>query len=150
MTGPPIAKYRLAEEEEEEEDLFVFIDTVEGDPEMCIVCIYSFDKGNVGPRFVENFGHNFGHKSSVSNCWRTPLLCCQAARHFLAIPVEHYCDDYATPDFRLGAATDSGAAASLAALHSMLSLISLQHQSTPFLASFATCPRSAGTAPLRP
>ena len=93
------------------------------DPEMCIVCIYSFDKGNVGPRFVENFGHNFGHKSSVSNYWRTPLLCCQAARHFLAIPVEHYCDDYATPDFRIGAAADSGASASLAALHSMLGLI---------------------------
>jgi hypothetical protein len=37
------------------------------DPEMCIVCIYCFDSGNVGPRFVENWGHNFGHTSSVSN-----------------------------------------------------------------------------------
>ncbi len=71
------------------------------DPEMCIVCIYCFDSGNVGPRFVENWGHNFGHTSSVSNYWRTPLLCCQAARHFLAIPVDHYCDDYVTPDFAL-------------------------------------------------
>ena len=60
------------------------------DPEMCIVCIYSFDPGNVGPRFVENWGHNFGHTSSVSNYWRTPLLCCQAVRHFLAIPVDHF------------------------------------------------------------
>jgi len=50
------------------------------DPEMCIVCIYCFDSGNVGPRFVENWGHNFGHTSSVSNYWRTPRLCCQAAR----------------------------------------------------------------------
>ena len=31
------------------------------DPEMCIVCIYSFDPGNVWPRFVENWGHNSGH-----------------------------------------------------------------------------------------
>ena len=93
------------------------------DPEMCVVCIYSFDPGEVGPRFVENWGHNFGHTSSVSNYWRTPLLCCQAARHLLAIPVEHYVDDYATPDFRLGSAADSGAAAGLAALHEALGLI---------------------------
>jgi hypothetical protein len=76
------------------------------DPEMCIVCIYSFDPGNVGPRFVENWGHNFGHTSSVSNYWRTPLLCCQAARHLMAIPVDHYCDDYATPDFALAGLPD--------------------------------------------
>jgi hypothetical protein len=93
------------------------------DPEMCIVCIYSFDQGEVGPRFVENWGHNFGHSSSVSNYWRTPLLCCQAARHFLAIPVDHYCDDYATPDFKLASAPDCGAASGLAALHAAIGLI---------------------------
>ena len=93
------------------------------DPEMCIVCIYCFDSGNVGPRFVENWGHNFGHTSSVSNYWRTPLLCCQAARHFLAIPVDHYCDDYATPDFALASLPDCGAAAGLSGLHDALGLI---------------------------
>ena len=93
------------------------------DPEMCIVCIYSFDPGNTGPRFVENWGHNFGHTSSVSNYWRTPLLCCQAARHFLAIPVDHYCDDYATPDFALAGLPDCGAAAGLSGLHDALGLI---------------------------
>ena len=93
------------------------------DPEMCIVCIYCFDSGNVGPRFVENWGHNFGHTSSVSNYWRTPRLCCQAARHFLAIPVDHYCDDYATPDFALASLPDCGAAAGLSGLHDALGLI---------------------------
>jgi hypothetical protein len=29
------------------------------DPEMCIICIYSFDKGNLGPRFVEQHGHKY-------------------------------------------------------------------------------------------
>ena len=29
------------------------------DPEMCIICIYSFDKGNMGPRFVEQHGHKY-------------------------------------------------------------------------------------------
>ena len=91
--------------------------------EMCIVCISSFDRGEVGPRFVENWGHHFGHSSSVSNYWRTPLLCCQAARHFLEIPVDHYCDDYATPDFKLDPAPDCGAASGLAALHAALGLI---------------------------
>ena len=89
------------------------------DPEMCIVCIYSFDPDNVGPRFVENWGHNFGHTSSVSNYWRTPLLCCQADRHFLAIPVDHYCDDYATTDFALAGLPDCDAAAGLSGLHEL-------------------------------
>ena len=66
---------------------------------MCIVCLYSFEKGNEGPRFYESWGHNFGHKSSVCNYNRTPLFCCQAARCLFAIPVEHYVDDYCTPDF---------------------------------------------------
>jgi hypothetical protein len=35
------------------------------DPDMCIICIYCFDPGNVGPPFVENWGHNFGQ--SVEN-----------------------------------------------------------------------------------
>jgi hypothetical protein len=77
------------------------------DPEMCIVCFYCFDSGNMGPRFVENW---VGHTSSVSNYWRTPLMGCQAARHFLSIPVDHYCDDYATPDFALASLPDCGAA----------------------------------------
>ena len=93
------------------------------DPEMYMVCIYCFDSGNVGPQFVENWGHNFGHTSSVSNYWRTPLLCCQVARHFLAIPVDHYCDDYATPDFALASLPDCGAAAGLSGLHDDLGLI---------------------------
>ena len=29
------------------------------DPEMCIICIYSFDKGNLGPRFVEQHRHKY-------------------------------------------------------------------------------------------
>jgi hypothetical protein len=29
------------------------------DPEMCIICIYSFDKGNLGPLFVEQHGHKY-------------------------------------------------------------------------------------------
>ncbi len=85
--------------------------------------IYCFDSGNVGPLFVENWGHNFGHTSSVSNYWRTPLLCCQADRHFLAIPVDHYCDDYVTPDFALASLPDCCAAAGLSGLHDALGLI---------------------------
>ena len=93
------------------------------DPEMCIVCIYCFDSWNVGPWSIENWGHNFGHTSSVSNYWHTPLLCCQADRHFLAIPVDHYCDDYATPDFALAGLPDCGAEEGLSGLHDALGLI---------------------------
>ena len=108
------------------------------DPEMCIVCIYSFDWGEVGPRFVENWGHHFGHSSSVSNYWRTPLLCCQAARHFLQIPVDHYCDDDATPDFKLDSAPDCGGASGLAALHAAIGLIPQpdKHQPTASVNTF--------------
>jgi hypothetical protein len=41
----------------------------------------------------------------------------------LAIPVDHYCDDYATPDFALASLPDCGAAAGLSGLHDALGLI---------------------------
>ena len=93
------------------------------DPEMCIVCVYSFDRHNLGPRFVPIFGHNFGHTSSVCNYNRTPLLCCQIARHFLAIPQEAYFDDFNTPDFKTTDKPDSGAAEGMHAIHSILGLL---------------------------
>ena len=114
------------------------------DPEMCIVCISSFDRGEVGPRFVENWGHHFGHSSSVSNYWRTPLLCCQAARHFLEIPVDHYCDDYATPDFKLDPAPDCGGASGLAALRPCMLLLA---SSSPSQWRRPSCVLSTALAP---
>lgn len=101
------------------------------DPEMCIVCVYSFDEHNRGPRFVPIFGHNFGHTSSVCNYNRTPLLCCQIARHFLAIPQESYFDDFNTPDFKTTDQPDSGAAAGLHAIHSILGLLIEQRKHQP-------------------
>ena len=92
------------------------------DPEMCIVCVYSFAKGDTGARFYECNGHTFGHVSSVCNFNRTPLLICQISRVFLAIPQEAYFDDYCTPDFRLTDCPfpDCGAAAALNSLHGLL------------------------------
>ena len=37
------------------------------DPHMCVVCVYSYKKGETGARFYECRGHNFGHASSVCN-----------------------------------------------------------------------------------
>ena len=92
------------------------------DPAMYIVCVYSFAKGNVGPRFYECWGHNFDHVSSVCNYNRTPLFCCQVARCFFAVPQEYYVDDYCTPDFKIAGAPDCGAATALSALHDILGL----------------------------
>jgi len=92
------------------------------DPEMCIVCVYSFAKGNVGPRFYECWGHNFGHVSSVYNYNRTPLFCCQVAWCLFAVPQEYYVDDHCTPDFEIADAPDCGAATALSALHDILCL----------------------------
>ena len=98
------------------------------DPEMCIVCVYSFDSANPGPRFVEFFGHNFGQRSSVINYYRCPTLCCQIMRHFFAVPQESYFDDFNTPDFKLDDQRDSGAAMALSVLHN--DLLGLRLEST--------------------
>lgn len=87
---------------------------------MCIVCVYSFAKGNTGPRFCECWGHNFGHVSSVCNYNCTSIFCCQVARCFFNVPQEHYVDDYCTPDFKLADIPDCGAVAALSALHNVL------------------------------
>jgi len=92
------------------------------DPAMYIVCVYSFAKGNVGPRFYECWGHNFDHVSSVCNYNRTPLFCCQVARCFFAVPQEYYVDDYCTPDFKIAGAPDCGAATVLSASHDIFGL----------------------------
>ena len=89
---------------------------------MCVVCVYSFDKGNEGPRFIEYWGHNFGNAAAVTNYYRTPVLCSQIARHFFAVPQEHYFDDFCTPDFKLGAELDSGANACITGIHDILGL----------------------------
>ena len=89
---------------------------------MCVVCVYSFDKGNEGPRFIEYWGHNFGNAASVTNYYRTPLLCAQIARHFFAVPQEHYFDDFCTPDFKLSSELDSGANECIIGIHDILGL----------------------------
>ena len=92
------------------------------DPEMCVVCAYCCEPNNVGPRFVEVRGHNFGHRSSVVNYVRTPILFCQIARHFFAVPQEAYVDDFCVPCFKGPAGkTDQEGAAALAAVHDMQS-----------------------------
>ena len=103
------------------------------DPEMCIVCVYSFAKGDTGPRFYECHGHTFGHVSSVSNFNRTPLFICQISRVFLAIPQEAYFDDYCTPDFRLPGCqlSDCGAASALNSLHRLLGFRLEPHKHQP-------------------
>ena len=94
------------------------------DPEMCIVCVYSFAPGNCGPRFIEQYGHNFGHTSSVTNYYRVPLLMCQAVRHLFAVPAEHYVDDYCSPSTRdRSKSGDAGAASAVASLHALVGLI---------------------------
>jgi len=93
------------------------------DPQMCIVCMYSFDAHDPGPRFVEMWGHCFGHSSSVTNYYRVPLLSCQIARHFLAVPQEHFFDDFNTPDLRVSLPADSGASAATKGIQDILGFL---------------------------
>jgi len=56
------------------------------DPEMCIICIYSFDKGNLGPQFVEQHGHKYVPAPHAGErLARKPVLpCCVCTPHPLA------------------------------------------------------------------
>ena len=123
---------------------------------MCIVSVYSFDAHDPGPRFVEMWGHCFGHSSSVPNYYRVPLLSCQISRHFLAVSQEHYFDDFntsVTSDFKVYNQADSGASTSVEAIQDILGLLveDAKHQHPDnvnvFLGVTSDVSNSTGDAP---
>ena len=81
------------------------------DPEMSVICTYSYKPGDQGVRFFPCNGHTFGAKSSVTNFTRTPTFICHVAQCVLAIPCQAYVDDYCAGDFYFSDAAKTGGAA---------------------------------------
>ena len=65
-------------------------------PRFTVVSVYDFDEGAV--RYHDVFGMNFGLQSAPVQFCRVPEMITCAARCFLAVATDHYCDDYMTVD----------------------------------------------------
>ena len=73
-------------------------------PQFTVFGIWSVSRRRV--EFYYLHGHNFGFRSSVLNFNAFPHLVCAVARVFLAVPVDHFFDDFLVVDSRYGG--DSG------------------------------------------
>ena len=91
--GPPGADVRADAGSSRLDDIFAAYRKVpSSQPEFTTVAYWSVAHQRV--EFTEVFGHPFGLLASVVNFHRVPTLLCAVARRVLAVPVDHFFDDY--------------------------------------------------------